>query len=152
MRACKLPWAPRLFKVTSMLKLVVRNDGLQGALSLRVMGHTRVWVMRFSQPVARTVRKGNREEQKCQKATTRSVVYLGSFIQWCAAMLCDFGSHNKAVQVFKMPKMKNYNRLRCNIWKPRWLLGSGCEVVEAKNTTYLKHGVSQTWLQKPTTK
>lgn len=113
-----------------------------------------MWVMRFSQPVTRTVQKGNREEQKCQKATITYVIYLGSShpLVCCHVskmpldnilppyMLCDFGSHNKAFQVFKMPKMKNYSRLRCNIWKPVWLLWLGCEACRGQ-----KHHIFETW-------
>ncbi len=63
-------WALKHFTITGVLELVTRHNYCMVVLSSRVMGHIRVWVMRFSQPATtRNMQKGIKDVWKLQKAT-----------------------------------------------------------------------------------
>jgi hypothetical protein len=69
-----------LFMVTSTLKLLTGQNQLYLSLegcAILVMGHRRVWVMRFSQLATRNVQKRISALRECQKAA-RYMIWLGS--------------------------------------------------------------------------
>jgi len=93
------------------------------------------------------------------------VIYLGSSHPMVCCHVSKMPLDNISppiCYVILVPIIKRSRLLRCRKWKTTtgWdvtsgnrgdCLGQVAKLVEAKKTTYLKHGVGQTWLQKPTT-